>query len=252
MWTRRSRTEDEAMNDNQHRTTPAPMRVARRAVILYTLMMRSTVEDNPSHPRANDWLEILPGWLDRLEVGSEIEPYDAEILAAPLGQLDREQRTDARWSGEASGVLGWAPRRVAAPADFDPVDPNKVFDAFGFDPARMVQNAGEFIAGAALRPTAEIVAYYAHVSVVQCCMRGRSSSPELTPFLQKVLRQDLGDLGVEISEADFSAAQEGVARLSDEQHKPLLGNYVVRLHAAEWLAGGRERYWGEASGDADE
>src|SRR5262249_28831033 len=97
-----------------------------------------------------------------------------------------------------------------------------------------------------------LVAYYAHVSIVQCCLRGRSKSPELTPFLRQVLRQNLGDLGVEISEADFSAAQQGVARLSDEQHKALLGNYVVRLHAAEWLVGCRERYWGEAGGEADE
>jgi len=240
------------MDDTQRTTPLAPIRVARRAVILYTLMMRSTIENNSTHPRANDWLAILPEWLDGLEMKGEIEPWDAEILATPLGQLDRERQTDARWSGEASGVLGWALQRVAAPTDFEPVDPNKVFDAFGFDPARMVQSAGEFIAGAALRPAAELLAYYAHVAIVQCCMRSRSASPGLTPFLQKVLRQNMGYLGVEIGEADFSAAQESVARLSDEQHKPLLGNYVVRLHAAEWLAGGRERYWGEASGDADE
>src|SRR5262245_104892 len=105
--------EDEVMYDKQSRPTPPAIRVARRAVILYTLMMRSTVEDNSGHPRATDWLEILPDWLDKLEVRSEVEPRDAEILAAPLGQLDREQRTDARWSGEASGVLGWALQRVA-------------------------------------------------------------------------------------------------------------------------------------------
>ena len=129
---------------------PAPIRVARRAFNLYTLMMRYTLETNPSHPRAKEWLEVLAQWLDRLEVGSEIEPRDAEILAAPLGELDGEHQADARWSGEATGVLGWALQRVAAPADFDPVDPNQVFPALGFEPARMVQAAGEFIAGAVL------------------------------------------------------------------------------------------------------
>jgi hypothetical protein len=137
--------------------SPAPIRVARRAVILYTLMMRFTAETNPTDPRAKDWLEILPQWLDRLEARSEIEPWDAEILATPLGELGRQQRTDARWGGEAVGVLGWALQRVAAPADFDPVDPNKVFPALGFDPAGMVQSAREFIAVAALRPKDELL-----------------------------------------------------------------------------------------------
>src|SRR5262245_23340283 len=83
--------------------SPAPVRVARRAVLLYTLMMRSTVETNANHPRAIEWLEVLSQWLDRLEVRSEVEPYDAEILAAPLGELDQEQQASARWSGEAAG-----------------------------------------------------------------------------------------------------------------------------------------------------
>src|SRR6516165_8875692 len=98
-----------------------PDRVARRAFILYTLMMRYTVETNASHPRAKEWLEALSGWLDRLEVESEMEPQDATILTAPLGELDEQLQADARWSGEATGVLGWALHRVAAPADFDPV-----------------------------------------------------------------------------------------------------------------------------------
>ena len=82
--------------------SPAPVRVARRTVILYTLMMRFTAETNPNHPRAREWLEVLPRWLDRLEVRSEVEPWDVEILTTPLGELDRQQQTDSRWSGEAS------------------------------------------------------------------------------------------------------------------------------------------------------
>src|SRR5215510_3119137 len=103
---------------------PTAIRVARRAVTLYTLTMRFTVETNANHPRSQEWLEILPRWLNQLEVGSEVDPRDLEILSAPLGELDRDQQTDARWCGEAAGVLGWALQRVDAPADFDPVDPN--------------------------------------------------------------------------------------------------------------------------------
>jgi hypothetical protein len=44
--------------------------------------------------------------------------------------------------------------------------------------------------------------------------------------------------------AELAAAQEGVARLPDEQSRQLLGNYAVRVHAAGWLVGERERYWG--------
>ena len=223
---------------------PASLRVARRAVILYTLMMRFTAETNPNHPRTKDWLEILPQWLDRLEVGCEVEPWDVEILTTPLGELDREQQADARWCGEATGVLGSALKRVAAPVDFDPVDPNKVFPALGFKGAGLVQCARDIIAGASLRPKDELLAYYAKVRIVQCCMRSRSLSVEYaTPILQQIVRQQLDDLGVR--EAGFAAAQESVARLSDEQYRQLLGNYVVRVHAAGWVVGERERYWGE-------
>ena len=38
---------------------PAPSRVARRAVILYMLMMRFTFETNPNHPRSKEWTEFL-------------------------------------------------------------------------------------------------------------------------------------------------------------------------------------------------
>ena len=223
---------------------PAPIRVARRAVILYTLMMRFTVETNPNHPRTKEWLEILPHWLDRLDVRNEVESWDVEILTTPLGELDQEQQVDARWSGESTGVLGWALQRVAAPADFDPVDPNKVFRALGFEPAGMVQGAGDLIAEASLRPKDELLAYYAKVRIVQCCMRSRGLSAEYaTPILQQIVRQELDDLG--FREAEFAAAQEGVAGLSDEQYRQLLGNYVVRVHAAGWLVGERQRYWGD-------
>jgi hypothetical protein len=223
---------------------PAPIRVARRAVILYTLLMRFTAETNPTHPRAKEWLAILPQWLDRLDVRSEAEPRDVDILTTPLGELDQDQQTDARWSGEAAGVLGWALQRVAAPADFDPVDPNRVFPALGLNPAAMVQGAGDLIAGASLRSKEELLAYYAKVLIVQCCLRGRGLSAEhATPVLQQIVRQQLNDLG--FREADFAAAREGVARLSDGQYRQLLGNYVVRVHGAGWLVGERERYWGE-------
>jgi Domain of unknown function (DUF4272) len=222
---------------------PAPVRAARRAVILYTLMMRFTVETNPNHPRTKEWLEVLPRWLDRLDVRSEVEPRDVEILTTPVGELDQAQQADAHWSGEAAAVLGWALRRVAAPADFDPVDPNQVFRALGFDPAGMVQGAGDLSAGASLRPQHELLAYYAKVRTVQCCLRSRGlSAAYATPSLQQIVRQQLDNLGVR--EAEFSAAQESVARLSEEQYRQLLGNYVVRAHAAGWVVGERERYWG--------
>jgi hypothetical protein len=240
--------EQGAAADSGAMIPPDSARVARRAVILYTLMMRFTAETNPHHPRAKDWVEILPQWLDRLEVGSEIERRDAEILATPLGELDRGQQADARWCGEEAGVLGWALQRVAAPADFDPVDPNKVFDALGFDAARMVQSARELIAAAALRPKDELLAYYAHVRVVKhClrCLRYRSLSAEDATYFRKIDLQRLAARGLEICEADLSAAQEGVARLSDEQQRILGGNYFIRAFAAAWLVGERERYWGE-------
>jgi hypothetical protein len=206
--------------------------------------MRSTIETNPNHPKTKAWLEILPQWLDQLEATSEVEAWDREILTTPLRKLDREQQADARWCGEATGVLGWALQRVAPPSDFDPVDPNEVFRALGFHPAGMVQGARDLIARASLRPKDELLTYYAKVRIVQCCMRSRGLSVEhATPILELIVQQELHDLG--IREAELARAKESVARLTDQQYRQLLGNYVVRVHAAGWLVGERERYWGE-------
>jgi hypothetical protein len=206
-------------------------------------MMRFTVETNPNHPRAREWLEVLSQWLDELDVGSEVEPWDAAIVATPLGELDRAQLTDARWSGEATGVLGWALQRVAAPAEFEPVHPQQVFPALGFHSEAMVQGAGELLAGANLRRTDELLAYHAHVQIVQWCLRSHGTIAECAAFLQEELRRKLADQGCKIGDTDFAAAQQGVAGLSGERRRTLLGNYSVRVHATEWLVGGRERYW---------
>jgi hypothetical protein len=223
---------------------PAPLRVARRAVILYTLMMRFTVETNPNHPKTKQWLEILPQWLDQLDVGSEMEPWDIGILTTPLGELDREQQADARWCGEASGVLGWAIQRVTMPTDFDPVDSNQVFQTLGFNPVGMVRSAEDLLTRASLQPKEELLAYYAKVRTVQCCLRIRGLRiPRATPIWQQMVRQQLDGLG--IPEAAFADAQERMGGLSDEQSRKLLGNYVVREYVASWLVGKRDRYWGE-------
>src|SRR5262245_33533899 len=121
--------------------SPAPIRVARRDVILYTLLLRYTADTKPDHPTTKETLELLPTGLERLEMGSEVEPWDIEILVTPLGELDREQRADARWCGEAIGILAWGLQRVAAPADFDPVDPNTLLPAIGLHAAAMLQGA---------------------------------------------------------------------------------------------------------------
>src|SRR5262249_54233505 len=162
-------------------------------------------------PRAREWLEVLSQWLEGLDVGSEVEPWDAEIVATPLGELDQAQQTDARWSGEAAGVLGWALQRVAAPADFEPVDPKQVFPALGLHPAAMAQGAGELLAGAALRPKDELLAYHAQVQLVQWGLESHGTTAECTTFLQQELRRELAGLGLEIGETELAAAQQGVA-----------------------------------------
>jgi len=148
-------------------------------------------------------------------------------------------------------VLGWALQRVAAPADFDPVDPNEVFTALGFEPATMVQGAGDLIAGASLRPMDELLAYYSRLSIAQCCLRCRGLNEEnVKSMLQRIVRKHLDERGVH--EADFAAAQESVTSLPDEQYRHLRGSYLVRVHAAGWLVGERDRYWEEDEETGDE
>ena len=232
--------------------SPSSIRVAQRVVILYTLMFRFTAENNPNHPKTKDWLAILPQWLDRLNLGSELEPLDAEIIGTELGGLDQERLTDARGCGEAIGVLGWALQRVAVPPDFEPVDPNLVFPALGLQPVGMVKGAEELIACANLRPREEILAYYAQNEIVHCCMRSREMSAGNSATMQQITRKNLAVLKLERGESDFRSAQERVARLTGEQFRRLAGICFVRSFAAEWLVGKRECYWGDEEEEEDD
>ena len=63
---------------------------------------------------------------------SELEPEEADLLAVPVGSLDRKRAIEATWESEGMAVLAWALQRAELPAIHVECDPGAVAIALGF------------------------------------------------------------------------------------------------------------------------
>jgi hypothetical protein len=97
--------------------------VARRALILSAIVCRSNSDHDPTNPAAIALWNRLKAWIESLDVASEIEPAEKEMIYAPLGSLDKQKGTRAMWRAEGLGILAWALGRFPFPKYGEKVDP---------------------------------------------------------------------------------------------------------------------------------
>jgi hypothetical protein len=96
--------------------SPSPIRVARRALVLASVVCRGFLENDSKEDWALVvWKKLLP-WLERHQLLDEIEPHEMVVLKAPLGTLDRKLMIDAGWRTGGLAVLAWALFRFDLPS----------------------------------------------------------------------------------------------------------------------------------------
>lgn len=108
---------------------PDAQRVARRAVILSAIVCRSNSDHDPTNPDVIALWIRLKTWIESLDVASEIEPAEREMIYAPLASLDKRKRIRASWNAEGLGILAWALGRFPFPSYGEKVDAYELTDS---------------------------------------------------------------------------------------------------------------------------
>ena len=143
------------ISDENPYDCPAPpdaQRVARRALILSAIVCRSNSDHDPTNPDAIALWNRLKTWLESLDVASEIEPAEREMIYAPLGSLEKRKAIKATWRAEGLVILTWALGRFPFPKYGEKVDAYELTDSLAF----LDEEAAQIISSAELRPRAKL------------------------------------------------------------------------------------------------
>lgn len=98
-----------------HRATPPTgARIARRALVLAALAQRSRIERDAAQDAEPRRQELL-AWMDALDLASEREALETELLEQPFGLLASRHVDGLSWLTEGLVVLAWALGRAELP-----------------------------------------------------------------------------------------------------------------------------------------
>ena len=107
-------------------TRPTVDEVSDRALVLYALVRRATIEyvvaeteGDPSRIRqAETARRETDDWLEREGVWPAVTDVERRLFEAPSGSWPREAVADAMWRKEAFGTLLWALEHLEAMPDY--------------------------------------------------------------------------------------------------------------------------------------
>ncbi|HSL10357.1 MAG TPA: DUF4272 domain-containing protein [Actinomycetota bacterium] len=106
---------------------PSADRVSDRALVLYALIRRATIEhalegfgDEPIRIRQAEVARAeTTRWLERESVGHAVDDQERVLFDAVSGAWPTDAITDGMWRKEALGVLLWSLQHVAAMPGID-------------------------------------------------------------------------------------------------------------------------------------
>ncbi len=215
---------------------PEPQRVARRALVLSAIVCRANSDYDPANPDAIDLWNRLKAWIESLDVVSEIELAEKEMLYALLGCLDNNKRMRATWHAEGLSILAWALGRFPFPPHAQKVDPYELTDNLMF----LDEEAGAVIRDAELRPRAELdacrellYAIHRRLREFQRKREARSIAHWIEPTWLETLKIEspLGSTG------DLRVGDVEIAAASEAEVKQYEWAVYERHRAAIWLVG---------------
>jgi hypothetical protein len=223
------------MTENKS-VAPDAQRVARRALILSAIVCRSNSDHDPINPDAIALWNRLKAWIESLDVASEIEPAEKEIIYAPLGSLDRQKRDQAAWRAEGLGILAWALGRYPFPKYGKKVDPYELTDKLAF----LAEEAAEIILSAQLRPRVELAACRELFYAIHCRLRGfqrRKEAKNIADWIEPAwletleIESPLGPTG------DLRVGDVEIIAVDEEKVNQYEWAVNERHRAAIWLTG---------------
>lgn len=223
-----------------------PKRVAARALVLLALSYRGLLEQDahtPHKPRAETLRHKLQQWVKSVEpVASELEAYEARILALPIGKGRAQDITHAIWRAEGAQVLLWALGARELPsleAQEHPYEVAKDCEIMGSPSPKLLEVP-------ALRPKAELQwmqqrLLALHWRAVEFRVRG--SHLDFVAIVQNQNFLQGADLsGVALSEGDISVKGKPLAKAGAASGQWFESITRERHQAINWLLGAWDTY----------
>lgn len=217
---------------------PSADLVARRALALAAVVLRSGIEDSAGDSSAEGLRAEVLRWLDTTGAATALEPSEREILEAPLGTLSEQQHKNAGWRSEGLEVLAWALNRRELDSFDVPSDAPAIADLGFMEPQGI-----ELLESPNLRSRSEIEELARELYLIHRRLRqvyDQGPIPGNVPQLARELKVNPGSLSL----VDGDLAIHGV-RLPDvppEIIRYTISTVAERHRAANWLLGDNPVY----------
>ena len=117
-------------DDDLELTPPTAERVAARSLVLALTSCRGFIDADAAD--ASDFWQRVRDWFTTLDINSELEPFERELIDQPLGTLSPQVRVNLAWACEGMAVLAWALSRLAMPPYDQSIVAADVAESIGF------------------------------------------------------------------------------------------------------------------------
>jgi hypothetical protein len=222
--------------DDDHVLRPSPEKVARRAIVLSVVACRGFTERDRTNPEAKALAEKASEWLSDIGLWDELTEWEAQVLAAPFGELQEKDEINASWLIEASVVMAWALRATDLPAYNEQCDPADAATSLGF-----MQSADQTVlANPRLRSQDELNEFNWFIYNVHWRIRDFTFNKRKYDFedlAHKAWGEPVLKFGLTLLESDL-AVQGMPLYKSNEVASRTLGSITRERHrASNWLVG---------------
>jgi hypothetical protein len=229
--------------DDGELNPPDAPRVARRAACLAAVALRGLASTwGPKEQQ--EFAPRLRSWFDASGLQNEIEPKEAETIAAPASELDQRAALKACWRWEGAAVLVAALGRLPLPPHDQTVDTYRCGRACGVLAAR--DQLDQLIPSAALDPSFDCQACANRALAIHWRLRQfvqvEQKPLDFATFARGVQWADLDLTGVRLLEGDLAIVDAPIWRAPRERVQMALSIASERHIAANWLIGWHHIY----------
>lgn len=223
-------------------TSPESGLVARRALILASLVCRGSIDTGAGNAEAESVRSQILEWVNALGLDRDLEEHERSTLHAELGRLEPRDVNEATWDVEGLAILAWSLGVRDLPRHDEKVDPYRVTESVRF----LSDDAADLVRSAKLRSARELSAYRELVYAIHCRLRGFIRNRQGKDFAVSVDERWLRALNLDkrvlIVSGDLSIDGLEISRAEEGRVEDCEWITFRRHKAAIWVLGGYPLY----------
>ena len=217
-------------------------RVARRALILAAVVCRASIDRSAGESGVGALHDRVLEWLTRLGLWADMEPFETELLRAPLGTLKDQEVVRATWYVEGLVILAWALQECEFPFHDLKVDPYAVTDSVWF----LSEDADAFLQNATLQGGAKLAACRELLYAVHVRLRDWLRHRKPKDFTGWIESNWLDELGVDaaplVAGGDLAIDSLPISTAESDRVQECSSILFERQRAILWLLGDYPSY----------